>query len=146
MVDKNHKVVNGPWGRGWAGVCRQMEIGGSVELPTEREMRSFVQTMRTCGFRSSARRLADGGYTVTKLEPRPKMVWVDIWKNGVRIRRQIPDPSLEKVPVGVTVTLSAEAYERLQKYCDNEAVGRGDAIARIVDLALRRYERYALVE
>jgi hypothetical protein len=137
------EVVYGPWGRRWAEACRQMEVGGSIEVPTEREMRSFIQTMRTCGFRSSVRKKTGGGYEVRKTGVRPKMVWVDVWKNGTQVRRQVPDPGGEKVPVGVTVTLSADLYERLQKYCDGEAVGRGEAIARIIDRDLLRYERYA---
>lgn len=133
----------GPWRRGWADVTRKMEIGTSLEVSSERDMRSLIQTIRTCGFRSKARKKADGGYAVTKLGPRPRMVWVQVWKNGVEVRRQVPEPSGENVPVGVAVTLPSDVYLKLQEYCKNYEIAGESAILQIAMAALLRHERYA---
>ncbi len=106
-------------------------------------MRSLVQTMRTTGFRSKARKKPSGGYAVTKLGPRPKMVWIKAWKNGVEVRRQVPEPDGSMLPDDVTVTLPAEAYDGLRKYCDTEGIVMAEAIPGIVTAALRRHQRWA---
>lgn len=131
----------GPWRRGWADISRKMQIGSSIELPDEREMRSFIQTMRTCGFRSSVRKKQAGGYVVKKLGPSPKMVYVKTWKDGVEVRKQIPDPTAS--PVSVPVIFPVDSYKKLQMYCDTEGTTERKAILEIVEAALLRHERYA---
>lgn len=137
------EVVYGPWRRGWADVCRKMEAGEVIEVPNERQMRSLIQTLRTTGFRSMARKKADGGYVITKLGPRPKMIWTQVWKNGIQVRRQIPEPGGETMPAGVTVTLRREIYEKLQNYCGMADLRKEEVILRMVERALVRHERYA---
>ena len=136
-------VELGPWKRGWAELIRKMEIGSSTEIEHENDMRSFIQTMRTCGFRSSVRRKVGGGYTVYKAGLRPKMIWVDAWRNGVQVRKQVPEPGGEMTPVAVTVRFPVEVYDKLQRYCKVEETDKEDAILQIVESALWRHERYA---
>lgn len=133
----------GPWRRGWADVSRKMEAGTSIEVSCERDMRSLIQVMRTCGFRSTAKKNTGGGYTVTKLGTRPRMIWVQAWKNGVQVRRQVPDPTGVVVPVSVTVQISGDVYRKLQGYCKDAGVENKEAILQIVTAALLRHERYA---
>lgn len=133
----------GPWRRGWADVSRKLEAGASIEVSCERDMRSLIQVMRTCGFRSTAKKNTGGGYTVTKLGPRPRMIWVQAWKDGVQVRRQIPDPNGDTMSVSVAVLIPGDIYRQLKGYCKDAGVENKEAILQMVTAALLRHERYA---
>lgn len=113
-----------PGKKGWARQLRSMTVGSSVVMPNAISMKSFIQTVRYCGFTHTSRKLEDGSYR--------------IWKTG--IRKLDSDLLIQDV-----LKLTPALCEAVTNFCDGEKItDREEAIRQLVidGLTYRGYDPY----